>query len=96
MQRHEAIARILPHREQLERLGVESLTLFGSVARNEATNDSDVDLLVDFNRPVGMFRFSEIRLLLENVLGCPVDLGTRNSLRNHLKETVVKDLIHVF
>jgi uncharacterized protein len=96
MQRHEAIARILQHREQLEGLGVESLTLFGSVARNEATNDSDVDLLVDFNRPVGVFRFSEIRLLLEDVLGCSVDLGTRNSLRNHLKETVIKDLIHVF
>jgi uncharacterized protein len=96
MQRHEAIARILQHREQLEGLGVESLTLFGSVARNEATNQSDVDLLVDFNCPVGVFRFSEIRLLLEDVLGCSVDLGTRNSLRNHLKETVLKDLIHVF
>ncbi|NJR38678.1 MAG: nucleotidyltransferase [Leptolyngbyaceae cyanobacterium CSU_1_4] len=88
MQRHEAIARILQHREPLGGLGVESLTLFGSVARNEATNEGKY--------PIGVFHFSEIRLLLEDVLGCSVDLGTRNSLRNHLKETVLKDLIYVF
>ncbi len=96
MRQREAISRILQHRDQLEGLGVQSLTLFGSVARDEATNESDVDLLVDFNRPVGLFRFSEIRLLLEDVLECSVDLGTRNSLRNHLKEGVLKELIHVF
>jgi uncharacterized protein len=96
MRQQEAIARILHHRHELEDLGVHSLTLFGSVARDEATHESDVDLLVDFNRPVGLFRFSKIRLLLEDALERPVDLGTRNSLRDHLKETVLKDLIHVF
>jgi uncharacterized protein len=96
MRQQEAIARILQYRDELEDLGVHSLTLFGSVARDEATAESDVDLLVDFNRPVGLFRFSEIRLLLEDALERPVDLGTKTSLRNHLKETVSKDSIHVF
>jgi uncharacterized protein len=96
MRQQEAIDRILQHKDELEGLGVQSLTLFGSVARNEATPESDVDLLVDFNRPIGIFQFSAIRLRLEEVLDCSVDLGTKNSLKEHLKEKVLKDLIHVF
>lgn len=96
MQRHETISRIVKHREQLEQLGVKSLNLFGSVARNEATAESDVDLLVEFSYPIGLFRFSEIRLFLEDILECSVDLGTESSLRHHLKTAVLEDLIHVF
>jgi predicted nucleotidyltransferase len=96
MKRDEVLAIIVAHREQLQGLGVKSLTLFGSVARDEARPDSDVDLLVEFNRDVGLFEFIELRLYLEDILGCSVDLGTQNALREHLREPVLKDIIHAF
>ena len=49
------------HRDELERLGVASLTLFGSVARDEAGPRSDVDLLVELERPMGLFGFFAIK-----------------------------------
>ncbi len=96
MKRDEVLAILAAHRKQLQKLGVKSLNLFGSVARNEARPDSDVDLLVEFNRAVGLFEFIELRLYLEDILGCSVDLGTQNALREHLREPVLKDVIHAF
>jgi predicted nucleotidyltransferase len=66
------------------------------VARDEARVDSDVDLLVEFNRAIGLFEFIEVRLYLEDILGCSVDLGTREALKEHLREPVLKDIIHAF
>lgn len=96
LKQDEAIAILVAHRSALDRFGVKSLRLFGSVSRNEATSESDVDLLVEFSQPVGLFRFSEVRLFLEKILDRPVDLGTRNSLKPKLQETVLKESIHVF
>ena len=81
--------------ELTTQFGVKSLSLFGSVARNEATSTSDVDLLVEFNRPVGYFGLFALQDYLEKVLGCPVDLGTPDSLKPYLRERVMGDLIHV-
>jgi uncharacterized protein len=77
-------------------MGVKSLQLFGSVARDEAGPDSDVDFLVEFNQPVGLFEFIEVRLYLGDILGCSVDMGTQDTLREHLREPVLKDLICAF
>lgn len=96
MKRDEVLAILAVHREPLQRLGAKSLTLFGSVARDEARLDSDVDLLVEFNRDVGLFDFIELRLYLEDILGCCVDLGTQDALREHLRLPVLKDIIHAF
>jgi len=81
--------------EMARRFGVKSLLLFGSVARNEATMASDVDLLVEFNRPVGYFGLFALQDYLEKVLGCPVDLGTPDSLKPYLRERVLGEAIHV-
>jgi hypothetical protein len=81
---------------EMERnFGVKSLLLFGSVARNEATSASDVDLLVEFNRPVGYFGLFALQDYLENLLGCPVDLGTPDSLKPYIRERVMGELIRV-
>src|SRR5450759_5624384 len=61
--------------ELAQRFGVQSLALFGSVARDEASSTSDVDLLVEFNRPVGLFGLFALQNHLEALLGCAVDLG---------------------
>jgi hypothetical protein len=82
-------------RELHEQYAVKSLALFGSVARNEARANSDVDLLVEFSRPVGLFQFIGLKQYLESMLGCPVDLGTTGSLKLHLKEGVLQEMIRV-
>jgi len=79
----------------LERLGVKSLALFGSTVRGEARRDSDVDLLVEFHRPVGLFEFVDVKHYLEGVLGCRVDLGTPDSLKPRLRESVLAEAVYV-
>jgi predicted nucleotidyltransferase len=81
--------------EMAKRFGVKTLLLFGSVARNEATTTSDVDLLVEFNRPVGYFGLFALQDYLEKLLGCPVDLGTPDSLKPYIRERVMGEMIRV-
>ena len=84
------------HYEELsEQFNVASLTLFGSVARNEAGPESDVDLLVEFTKPVGLFQFIGLQQRLEELLGCKVDLGTVRSLKHRLKDDVLREAIRV-
>src|SRR3990172_12644719 len=77
--------------ELTNKFGVKSLLLFGSVARNESTPTSDVDLLVEFNRPVGYFGLFALHDYLEKLLGCLVDLGTPDSLKPYIKDRVIGD-----
>ncbi len=81
--------------ELTNKFGVKSLLLFGSVARNESTSTSDVDLLVEFNRPVGYFGLFALQDYLEKLLGCPVDLRTSDSLKPYMRERVMEELIRV-
>ena len=68
----EEILQVLRRRQaDLDRLGVKSLALFGSTVRGEAREDSDIDLLVEFQRPVGIFEFVNVEQYLEDVLGKP-------------------------
>ena len=83
------------HRTEIAIHGVKSLALFGSVARDEAGPESDIDLLVEFSRPVGLFQFIDLKQYLEGLLGCPVDLGTPNSLKPRLKDHVIQEAIYV-
>ncbi len=77
------------------RYGVKSLSLFGSVARDAATSASDIDLIVEFNKPVGYFGLFALQDHLEKILGCPVDLGTPNSLKPRIRDRVMGELIRV-
>jgi hypothetical protein len=81
--------------EITQQFGVKSLLLFGSVARNEATSASDVDLLVEFSRPVGYSGLFALQDYLEKLLGCSVDLGTLDSLKPYIKERIKGELICV-
>jgi predicted nucleotidyltransferase len=78
-----------------QRFGVGTLSVFGSVARNEAGPGSDIDLLVEFNRPVGYFGLFELQDFLESLLGCKVDLGTRESLKPRIRDSVIGECIRV-
>jgi predicted nucleotidyltransferase len=84
------------HRTELkQKYGVRSLSLFGSVARDEAGQASDVDLLVEFDRPVGYFGLLALQDYLESLLGCNVDLGTPGSLKPRIREHVLGECVRV-
>jgi predicted nucleotidyltransferase len=96
MDRDEVLRRLRGIRATLrEQYGVQSLTLFGSIARGEGRPDSDVDLVVEFARPTGYFGLVALQLYLQTVLGRDVDLGTPGSLRPALWERVRREAIHV-
>ena len=70
------------------RFGVRDLSVFGSVARDEAGEGSDVDVLVDFDGPATFDGFMGLRALLEDTLRVRVDLVTRSALRPRLKARI--------
>jgi uncharacterized protein len=94
MQRAEVLERIARHAEELRtQHGVAALSVFGSFARDEARPDSDIDLLVEFNRPVGLFAFGRLQDRLSEILGRRVDLATPASLHRSLRDRILAEAI---
>jgi predicted nucleotidyltransferase len=80
-------------RPELGAMGVRSLDLFGSVARGEASPDSDVDLLVEFDRPIGLFHFFRVQRRLEEILGTRVDLVMRDAVKPQLRDGILAEAV---
>jgi predicted nucleotidyltransferase len=78
------------HREELRRLGVRRLSLFGSVARNEATDASDLDFLVEFQQK-SFDAYMDLKSLLERLFSRRVDLVLPESLKPRLRDRIAKD-----
>ena len=78
-----------------QKFGVSRLALFGSVARNSATSQSDVDVLVSFDGPATSDRYFGVQFYLEDLLGCAVDLVTDKALRSELRAFVEKEALDV-
>ena len=76
------------------RFGVASLSLFGSLSRDEAVAESDVDILVAFVKTPGIFGFLELKEYLENLLQCSVDLVTKNALKKQFRKQVFQEAVH--
>ncbi len=91
--RTEVLNTLKAHQDELRELGVATLDLFGSVAREEATNASDVDLLASFDRPISLFEFIDLKIYLETIIGTPVDLVTRTGLKPRLRDRVLSEAI---
>lgn len=75
--------------------GVDRIGLFGSFVRGEQHPDSDIDLLVEFARPVGLFKFVELENQLSELLGGKVDLVTRNALKPHIGKRILEEVKYV-
>lgn len=96
MNRNRALELLSEHRSVLsERFGVTQLALFGSTARNTATKDSDIDILVAFDGPANSKRYFGVQFYLEDLFGCNVDLVTEKALRPELRPFIEKEAIRV-
>lgn len=93
--RAEAIEFFASHRDDLRRLGISSLLVFGSVARDEARPDSDLDLISEFDRPVGYLGLARVQHELERLLGCHVDLATPGMIRREQRERTFGEAVRV-
>jgi predicted nucleotidyltransferase len=93
MRRADALEMLRTHDASIRAFGVSGLTLFGSVARDDARPDSDVDILVEFERPVGYFALVRLGTYLEQILGCRVDLVTPGALTERLRERIRQEAV---
>lgn len=87
---------LIAHRQQLSQLGGDHLAIFGSVVRDEASEGSDVDILVDFDTKKGLFGFADLKFYLEDILGCHVDLVTRRALHPALQKRILSESKEIF
>jgi uncharacterized protein len=97
MDRNAAITKLKEHEAELKQLGVEHLYLFGSTARGEAREDSDVDLF--FDHPVGslgLFELMDVKDAAARILGRKTDIMTRRSLHPVLRERIEASALQVF
>ena len=92
------VQRLKATEPELRRRGVAHLSLFGSLARGEAKDDSDIDIAVEIEagRSFSVIRMEDTRLLLEDVLGRPVDLGEVESFRPTVRAAFEQDQVRVF
>ena len=97
MKRAEVLRKLRAERDYLrERYGVESLALFGSVARDDAGPESDVDVLVEFGRPITLFDLVAVQQYLERCLGVRrVDLVPRDSVYPAFRDDILGEALHV-
>ncbi len=96
MRREETLQTLSAHKNELrEQFGVRSLWIFGSAARDVATEASDVDVLVEFDRPTGYLGLIALQQRLEDLFGCKVDVGTPNSLKPRIRAKVLQERIYV-
>lgn len=90
-----AIAGLRHHESELKRLGVKSLAIFGSVARNEATPDSDLDVLVDFEEAATFDAYMAVKAFIEDALECQVDLVMRKAITPRMRRAIERDVVRV-
>lgn len=98
MTRDDAIRRLQTAERSIRAMGVDHLFLFGSVSRNSAHDASDLDIFIDRlpGRPFGLIELESLNRMLEDVVGIPVDLGTRKGLHPLIRSDVEKTAVQVF
>jgi predicted nucleotidyltransferase len=97
MERDAAIATLKAHEAELKRLGVQHLYLFGSTARGDARDDSDVDLFFDYEKgELSLFGLMEVKEQTARILGRKADIMTRDSIHKVLRERIEATALQVF
>lgn len=96
MGRDQVFEKLTRHRDELSSLGVHRLGLFGSHARGGARPDSDLDFLVSFEPGAKTFdNFMDLRFLLQDLFGRPIDLVLEGNVKEQLREPIARDTVYV-
>ncbi len=96
MNRDEVLKVLKTHKATLaQRFGVTDLALFGSIVRDQATDDSDVDILVKFDSPATSKRYFGVQFYIEDLLGRPVGLVTDKALRAEMRPFIEREMVNV-
>jgi predicted nucleotidyltransferase len=78
-----------------ERFKVKTIGVFGSYVRGEQKKQSDVDVLVEFEEPIGLFEFMDLEIYLSEVLGVKVDLVSKKALKPHIGKRILEEVVIV-
>ena len=86
------------HENDLRRRGVSHAAVFGSVARGEASAESDIDVLVELDegRPMGIFEYTRLKLYINELLDGAGDVVNHRTLKPLLRDNILHDAIHAF
>ncbi len=81
------------YREELgKKYKVKEIGVFGSYVRDENVKKSDIDVLVEFREPIGLFKFMELEEYLEDLLGTKVDLVTKEALKPYIGKRILEEV----
>ena len=78
-----------------ERFKVKEIGIFGSLARGEQAEASDIDILVEFSEPIGFFLFIDLEDYLSEILAAKVDLVSKKALKPHIGKNILRELVKV-
>ncbi len=87
---------LLQNKDELrQKFEVKTIGVFGSYVRGEQKLSSDVDILVEFQEPVGLFEFMKLENYLSDLLGVKVDLVSKKALKPHIGENIMQEVIMI-
>jgi predicted nucleotidyltransferase len=95
IEREKVLNLLQQNQEIFKQFGVAKLAIFGSIVRGEATENSDIDILVSFEKIPTSKDYFGLQFFLEDLLEKPIDLVTDKSLRKELRSHIEKELIYV-
>lgn len=76
------------------KFNVKRIAVFGSTARGDNKKNSDIDIIVEFDEPIGFFAFIELENYLSKILGKDVDLTTKKALKSAVKNEILKEAVY--
>ena len=95
MTKEDILSKLLELKPELKKqFAVREIGIFGSFADNSNSEDSDIDILVELERPIG-WKFFTLEIYLEKVLGRKIDLVTKNALKEQIKDNILKQVNYV-
>ena len=97
MKKLEKIKEILKHQKQVlkEKFKVKKIGVFGSCLKKEQNKKSDIDVLVEFSEPVGLFEFMDLEEYLEKLLGTKVDLVSKKALKPRIGKYILEEVVYI-
>ncbi|MFX1452690.1 MAG: nucleotidyltransferase family protein [Promethearchaeota archaeon] len=74
---------------------VKKIGIFGSIVRGEQTENSDVDILIEFKEPISLFEFMDLEDYLTELIGMKIDLVSKNALKPRIGKIILEEVIYI-